>query len=101
MTRKNYVQGVLKSIRYTIDIKILDETKPIRLQHVVPAGTVSTLTPLLNRLTEQYKSLANDALDAGASIQGKDWKLSAKELEPNTRVQTGGVPLSDISAIDV
>jgi hypothetical protein len=94
-----YSAGLLKSNHYLLTLHVLDEPKPIELDHVVLVNESSAAATWINRTIEQYRAIAGDALEAGATVVGKGWSLTNDAIvtsNPSSRT-----PLPELTHLDI
>ena len=75
-----FSQGAFKGFRRIFRVKVEGRPKSIEMRNSILVGQADPLHGLIDRLVNQYRERAIEALEAGVLLEGKDWNLSHSRL---------------------
>jgi len=100
--KKNYVQGLLKSVRRRFLVWIASpEDLPERLvlETTILAGKPDPLDGLIRRIGNHLFELAKQELETGQTVEGEGWTWQGRELTIRERKDTKTTPRDDVAAM--
>ena len=95
--KRNYGEGILKSVDRIFHITIDSEQTPLRLKNRIKVDDPDPIQPFIDRTIENYREIATEALAAGSSLNGEGWSLTQQGLSFG-RGQT--IPFAEMIGVD-
>ncbi|MEM7454344.1 MAG: hypothetical protein AAF456_08305 [Planctomycetota bacterium] len=99
-TRK-HSQGVLKWSKRFFHIWVQGQEKPVRLEDKIAAGEPDPFHGMIERISENYRQRASDALEMGAVVSGEGFALDNQILTIAPEKNPHSVPLNEITSMGI
>ena len=100
-SRRKHSQGILKWSKRFFHIWVEGQEKPVRLEDRINAGEPDPFHEMIERISENYRQRASDALEMGAVVSGDGFELDNQMLTINPQKAPMSIPVKEITSMGI